>query len=385
MIKNRNLFRITRFVLFNISKLFKLLAKFRKGQKRVLIIKTDAIGDYVLFRNYIEILRRNEKYKTYRIDLLGNPLWAEVALKYDSSFIENFYFTAPDELYESPLQLLKLGWQLFKNNYEIVLQPAYRRRFITDGLAALSAAKEIIGFDNYPEDMPVNYKIKADKFYTRLLMLPSSVSFEFYRTRFFFESVLNCNINIHTPALGFRTTEKKRIIIFPGAGIEKRRWEPEKFLALIKLILQHASEPIYLAGSHAEIPIGEYLLKNLPPRSVNNLIGKTSLPQLIELIGNATLVVSNETSAVHIAAATNTKVVAIFGGGHFNRFAPYPDDIADGPLCVFDQMECYGCNWNCKYQLPENGPFPCISAVTIEQVWNTVLQHLPIAKTCAVS
>src|ERR1700722_20465079 len=139
-IKNRNLFRLTRFVLLRMSPLFKFLAKFRTPKKRLLIIKTDAIGDYILFRNFIEVVKTSERFKHYQVDLLGNILWQEIALKYDGGFIDNFYFINADELYEAPWRTLKLGWRLFRNNYQIVLQPAYARTFINDGIAGLTAA-----------------------------------------------------------------------------------------------------------------------------------------------------------------------------------------------------------------------------------------------------
>ena len=40
--------------------------------KSLLLIRLDAIGDYILFRNFIEELKKDEKYKHYSITLLGN-------------------------------------------------------------------------------------------------------------------------------------------------------------------------------------------------------------------------------------------------------------------------------------------------------------------------
>src|ERR1700744_3387262 len=101
-IKNRNLFRLTRMVIFGGSALFKFLAAFRRSKKRLLIIKTDAIGDFILFRNFIEIVKRSEKYGDYEIDLLANDLCRDIALTYDASFISEFFFPRQYALYESP-------------------------------------------------------------------------------------------------------------------------------------------------------------------------------------------------------------------------------------------------------------------------------------------
>ena len=122
MSQSRNLFRISRFILLKLPLLFKFLAKFRNPQKRVLIIKTDAIGDYILFRNFIEVVKNSPVYAGYQVDLVANTLCRDIAINYDSAFVNQFFFTRPDDLYYSPMQALKLGWQLYKRNYQTVLQ-----------------------------------------------------------------------------------------------------------------------------------------------------------------------------------------------------------------------------------------------------------------------
>ena len=376
VIKNRNLFRITRFIIFRLSALLQFFAGFRTSQKRLLIIKTDAVGDYIVFRNFIEVTKSSEKFKDYQIDLLGNSLWLDMALKYDADYIDKFYFTKQYELYEAPLKLLKLGLQLFRNNYQTVLQPSSTRLLITDGLAALAAAKQIIGFESNTEGILAKYKEKTDKFYTTMLIPPQNIYFEFERSKFFFENVLKEKLAINSIFIPVAKKQNSGIVIFPGAGIYKRSWPKEEFLALLKLIKQNTPQPIYLAGGPGDVPIGNYLAENMPPHSVNNLIGKTSLPQLAELIGNAGLVVANETSAIHIAVATKTPSVCILGGGHFERFAPYPAYFDNRPVCVYQKMECYYCNWNCIYETAVTEPYPCIDKVNLDSVWQMVLPLL---------
>jgi hypothetical protein len=87
MAQNRNLFRLTRFILLKLPYLFRFLARFRKPAKRLLIIKTDAIGDFILFRNFIEEVKLSLKYRDYEIELLGNELWKDLVLAYDSRYL----------------------------------------------------------------------------------------------------------------------------------------------------------------------------------------------------------------------------------------------------------------------------------------------------------
>lgn len=371
-IKNRNLFRLTRFVIFKVSFLFRLLAKFRPSKKRILIIKTDAIGDYILLRNFIEIISESERFNGYEVHLLGNPLWRDIALAYDTTYVSRFIFVKDAELYESPFKLLKLGWKLFANNYSVVLQPTSTRRLINDAIVGFTGANQVAGFEGDTTGILPRYKIKTDKFYSQLLPLPPEIYFEFDRNRYFFEQVLDEKLTINGPHIQTKERYRNGIVIFPGAGSVKRGWEKEKFLDLTERILAKTSQPIYITGGTGETAIAKYLVDHLPGTDIINLTAKTSLPELIEIIGSANLLISNETSAIHIAAATKTPSVCILGGGHFERFAPYPTHMDYGPLCVYERMECFNCNWNCIYQTPENAPNPCVSIITLEQVWNAV-------------
>ncbi|GAA4097486.1 glycosyltransferase family 9 protein [Mucilaginibacter panaciglaebae] len=372
-IKNRKLFRLTRFVLLKLPAVFSFLALFRKPAKRLLLIKTDAIGDYILFRNFIEILKKSEKYKNHQVDLLGNILWQDLNEAYDKQYLNNTYFINPNSFYEAPLRTLKQAWRLFGNNYEVVLQPTYTRVFITDGFAALTGAREIIGYESDNEGIVPRYKQKTDKFYTQLLPLAPEHYFEFNRNVFFFETVLGEKIDLQRPYIKANAANKNGIAILPGAGAFKRGWEGEKFLELIKRLMQQTAGPIYLIGGPGEVQHGEFLMQNLPEGSVENKINQTTLPQLIDTISNSSLLIANETSAIHIAVATRTPSICILGGGHFERFAPYPVGTPGAPVCVYEKLPCYYCNWICIYKTESHEPFPCISTVSLEKVWQATL------------
>ena len=45
----------------------------------LLIIRLDAIGDYLLFRNFLSVIRASRKYKDYEITLCGNIVWKDLS------------------------------------------------------------------------------------------------------------------------------------------------------------------------------------------------------------------------------------------------------------------------------------------------------------------
>src|SRR6202008_274418 len=158
-----------------------------------------------------------------------------------------------------------------------------------DALAGFAAAMSTIGFESNTENIPQRYKNKTDKFYSQLLQLPATAYFEFERSKFFFDSVLNTVNAISSTALPVAKVHGGSIVLFPGAGAFGREWGRRNFIDLIKQIKQHTTQPVYLAGGPGEAALGEFIVAGLPSGSVVNLIGQSSLPQLIELIGRAAL------------------------------------------------------------------------------------------------
>jgi hypothetical protein len=60
------------------------------------------------------------------------------------------------------------------------------------------------------------------------------------------------------------------------------------------------------------------------------------------------------------------------GGGHYGRFMPY--DIENKtkkshPVAITHQMDCFNCNWRCRYFIKDNEPAPCIEKISVEEVF----------------
>lgn len=72
------------------------------------------------------------------------------------------------------------------------------------------------------------------------------------------------------------------------------------------------------------------LLQSKLPPSTRNLAGRLNLPQLTTLIENAALFIGADTGITHLAAATGTRVIAIFGPTDPQKWGPWPFGYADG-------------------------------------------------------
>ena len=179
----------------------------------------------------------------------------------------------------------------------------------------------------------------SNSYYDILIPVSGVEHFEFFRNKNFIE-----NLTAEKCKTEFKFKRKKKegirknIVIVPGAGSEFRRWSTFNFSILIDLITKEInSEFLFqILGSAEETSLGEeIILKSEYKKNIQNLAGTTTLVQVIDIINNAHLVISNETSTIHIAAALNTNAICISNGNHFGRFNPYPMSLRQNIITVY--------------------------------------------------
>ncbi len=105
-----------------------------------------------------------------------------------------------------------------------------------------------------------------------------------------------------------------------GAGKPPNRWPVENFIAVAESLQEQTNALVYLTGSSADLPIieqFEQLAKKSFPKVFNQPI-----PVLAEIISRSDLFITNDTGVMHIAAATTTKQVSLFGPTEYEVWAP---------------------------------------------------------------
>src|ERR1700712_2602520 len=113
-----------------------------RRKKTLLVVKNDGIGDYVLFRNYLQVLRKSDKYKGYKIYLLGNPLFEELSRHLDASIIDGFY--GCNDSFFIKWKLLKVLYALQRLRPEEIIYTNYSRKYNIDWLINnITAIKKI--------------------------------------------------------------------------------------------------------------------------------------------------------------------------------------------------------------------------------------------------
>jgi heptosyltransferase-2 len=125
--------------------------------------------------------------------------------------------------------------------------------------------------------------------------------------------------------------------VSPGAAYgSAKRWLPERFAAAARRLAARDNASIAIFGSQTERHLCEEVAKASGGR---NFAGTTTLTEFIDMTAACHLCLTNDSGAMHIAAATGTPCVTVFGP---------TDETATGPtghaaLIVREPVDCAPC------------------------------------------
>jgi len=299
--------------------------------EKILIIKPSALGDVVLALPALSALRRN--FPDAKISWLVRPEFAPLlenhphlteVIPFDRKFLGKAWYHP-----KAFVALVKLIRKLRHSKFDAVfdLQGLFR----TACLAWLSGCKRRFGMANAREHAHLFYthKIEQDHncihlvdYYLKIIKAAGAtnvddkdVKFELPVNPYIRDSVSNL-LASHNIKSG------EYVVFVPGSTHSSKCWPVERFAALADRISSRFNLPIIAVGTESESSIIE-AIKNLTDVHIINFAGQTSLAELVALLKDAKLVVSNDTGPGHIAAALGTPLVLMYSWSNPARIAPY--------------------------------------------------------------
>ncbi|MEM8953347.1 MAG: lipopolysaccharide heptosyltransferase II [Verrucomicrobiota bacterium] len=164
--------------------------------------------------------------------------------------------------------------------------------------------------------------------------------------------------------------EPVKVAICAGARYgPAKMWPLERFAAAVKQVRERAEVEWILLGAPGEEETGERLITMIGGRC-KNLVGKTSMGELMDELGRCRLLLTNDTGTMHLADFLGVPTVAIFGSTDPALTGP----IGDKHRVVRRHVECSPCFLR---RCPLD--FRCMEEVTATDVSNEVLDELGVA------
>jgi heptosyltransferase-2 len=125
----------------------------------------------------------------------------------------------------------------------------------------------------------------------------------------------------------------------PGAfyGTAKR-WLPERYAAVGDRLARKTGVRIAIVGAAAERPLGEAIAATMlsEPRV---LCGETALPELVGVLANLALLVTNDSGPMHVASALEVPTLAVFGPTDWRETGP----VGARHRLVREEVACAPC------------------------------------------
>src|SRR4051812_1964942 len=137
--------------------------------------------------------------------------------------------------------------------------------------------------------------------------------------------------------------------VAPGAAYGwAKRWPPERMGALAARLAQDVGAAVVLVGAAAdratvEVVAMTALAAGAADRAIIDLAGATDLPVLAGVLSRCRAFVSNDSGAMHLAAAVDVPVVGIFGPTREWATSPLPGPRALDPAIVRTDVWCRPC------------------------------------------
>jgi heptosyltransferase-2 len=157
------------------------------------------------------------------------------------------------------------------------------------------------------------------------------------------------------------------VIFCPGAEYgPAKRWPAQHFAALARLIAT-PQNPVWLVGSARDAAVCDAIASAAEGTALN-LCGRSTLEQAIDLIASARCVVSNDSGLMHVAAALERPLVALYGSSS----PAYTPPLSANATIVIRNLPCSPCF---KRECPL-GHFDCLNGITPQQVAATITMRL---------
>jgi len=341
-----------------------------KGRiKKILIVKTDYLGDLAMATGVFSSLREN--FPEAEIALVANSQMAPIfrgdqnlnrVIVYDPKF----FCRRAGKSY-SLLRNLPLLWRLRGEGFDLIVDLS------PDPVSILLALSYI--FRAYRAERDTLRTKDTVRKYVHLLrgrvLRDLATGHEVVRNELILKRV---GINGDGRRLYFPLTSdgereaesflvqhslSEFVVLQPGANFKLHRWAPEKFAALGDELMETHGLQAVISGSAGEInQVREVSRMMKGPATLQK--GGMSLAGFASLVSRATLFVGNDSGPVHLAAALKVPTIAVMGTSEIDRYRPWGERVE---VC-YRPVRCGPCYLNNCY-MPEN---ICLQPVEVEEV-----------------
>lgn len=316
----------------------KVFVPIDKSVKEVLIVNTDSIGDYILFRNFLKEVKISEKYKDYKITLFGCEKYKEFAEYLDSDIVDRFIWCPARPQNLSKEELNELRKKLHDNGglkyyYDTIIFASYNS--MAKRLAHEVIFEEVISNERIIHCDIVNPHRNANDMlkYSQIYMNYNSDNmYEFDIYKAFFKRLLGREIETSYPRIEESKVtfsydylikrKKEYIVINPCAYDKYRMWHVNNWANVVKHIKKNYQYDIVIVCAESEKAYCQTLADKL--EFPIDILSGLPVKHLLATLKLAKMYIGQDSGIFHLAAALDTRSLCLSAGNAYFRFMNYP-------------------------------------------------------------
>ncbi len=169
--------------------------------------------------------------------------------------------------------------------------------------------------------------------------------------------------------------EQSRLVILNANSsdlVPLRRWPLDNFIELGRRLLVDENVVIVLTGVKSERSESEHVQASLGSARVANLVGQTSLRQLLVLYSLCDLMITNDSGPSHFASLTDLPVITLFGPETPKLYGA----LGRNKVAVASDLACSPCVSSYNHRATACNDNMCMRAITVDQVFSACKEFL---------
>lgn len=303
-------------------------------KRKLLIIRTDDIGDYILFRNSLAYYRNSAAWQGYHISLLGNIAFRDLFETFDKTSVDAAIWIDKGKYFNDADYRMETWMQLRKEGFDATICAFRTHSLLLDDLCATATGATAML-------APVNtfrynsWNKISDNLFSSVFRPPVEFVHEFIFNMQFVNWCCGATFSLERPQFPAQSEiffDKPYIVCFIGAATKSRRWPSSRWIEFLKIYPTEFQAMPVLSGGPDELSRSAEINGSV---KVKSLINQLSLPQMVSFFQHAALVISNNTMAAHLAVACNKPVIILANGDNHVRFTGYETAGIDNVITLY--------------------------------------------------
>jgi heptosyltransferase-2 len=336
--------------------------------KKILVRSANWIGDTVMMLPSLMTLKKN--FPHAQITVLAKP-WVIPLLKDHPSVDKTMVFAKGESVFTSLRESVRIISRLRAERFDmaVLFQNAFEAAF----LAYAGKVTYRIGYTTDGRGFLLTHKVKRDQ---HILCV--------HQVEYFLNLIeaIDCHIEEREPLLyvneedsrasslmlSSRGIEDTPFIIGINPGAEygsAKRWPEERFAVIGEWAAKRWNAKVVIFGSSSETEIAAKVANLMRTANPVNLCGHTTLGQAMALIKRCNFFLTNDSGLMHIAAAFNIPLVAIFGPTNHVVTSP----MSSNARIIRHNIDCSPC---LKEVCPSD--HRCMLSIEPDEVWEKMVE-----------